>query len=115
MTPHLTSAVRIGAFTFASGQLGSMPDGRLASGVAAQTLQALENLEQALRVAGLDRRHIVKTTAWLVTSDAFAEFDIAYAAFFGEHRPARATVVASLVVPGALVEIEAIASSERAA
>ena len=33
----------------------------------------------------------------------------AYAEYFGDHRPARACVVSELVLPGAIVEIDAIA------
>jgi 2-iminobutanoate/2-iminopropanoate deaminase len=40
----------------------------------------------------------------------FGEFNEAYAAFLGEHRPARSTTRADLMLPSAKIEIEAIAA-----
>ena len=57
-------------------------------------------------------RDIVKATVWLTRIEDFAAFDAAYGAFFGDATlPARSTVRADLMVPGALVEIEAIAQA----
>jgi 2-iminobutanoate/2-iminopropanoate deaminase len=49
----------------------------------------------------------VKTTCFLTDIGTFAEFNEAYAAAFGDHRPARSTVGVS-ALPGDMdVEIEA--------
>jgi hypothetical protein len=61
---------------------------------------------------GLGLADVVKTTVWLGRIGDFAEFNRAYAGVFaatGAPAPARSTVRADLMMPGALVEIEAIA------
>lgn len=111
MTPHLAPYVLTGGLIFLSGQIAFGEDGTVAGDVASQTTFCLEKLSAELARQGLAPSSIVKTTVWLSSKDDFGAFDTAYAAFFGDHRPARSTVVAELVAVGALVEIEAIASS----
>jgi 2-iminobutanoate/2-iminopropanoate deaminase len=53
---------------------------------------------------------VVKVTIWLTDTADFGGFNSAYSEFFGDHRPARATVRSDLMLPGAKVEIEAIAA-----
>jgi 2-iminobutanoate/2-iminopropanoate deaminase len=79
-------------------------------GVGPQTRQAIANLEAVLAHAGASLSDIAKTTIWLTEMDHFAEFNAAYAQAFGTDVPARSTVTSALAIPGALVEIEAIAS-----
>ena len=55
---------------------------------------------------------VVKATVWLQKVEDFAEFNRSYEAVLRartDRAPARSTVRADLMVPGALVEIEAIA------
>ncbi len=103
-----TPAVRAGDFIFVSGQLG-MSDGELASGVAAQTAQAVVNLAGQLESMGASLDDVVKTTCFLVDMDAFATFNEAYIGGFGSHRPARSTIAVRELPMGAVVEIEAVA------
>jgi 2-iminobutanoate/2-iminopropanoate deaminase len=108
--PHLAAATEAGALVFLSGQLPFDANRTLAAtDIAGQTTQVMKNIEAVLSSAGLDLSHIVKTSVWLCDAADFAGFNDAYAACLGDHRPARSTVVSQLVVPGALVEIEAIA------
>lgn len=74
-----------------------------------QTTQALSNLRAVLAGLGLTPNDVVKTTVWLTDASAFQAFNDSYAEFFGDHRPARSTVISQLVLPLALVEIEAVA------
>jgi 2-iminobutanoate/2-iminopropanoate deaminase len=103
-----TPAVRAGDFVFVSGQLG-MADGRLASGVAAQTEQAIANLAGQLERMGASLGDVVKTTCFLVDMDSFATFNEAYVGGFGSHRPARSTIAVRELPANAVVEIEAVA------
>ena len=109
----LSPIVQANGFSFLSGQLGFKTPGVLVEGgIREQTRQALRNMEAILSAHGADLSHVLKTTIWLVDAGDFPEFNEEYASFFGSHRfPARSTVVSSLVVPGAKVEIEAIAMS----
>ena len=110
MQVHLSTSMVDAGLIFLSGQMGLDSNSRaLAGGVSVQTRGALERLEAVLKEHQLGREAIIKTTVWLTAAEDFPEFDQEYARFFGDHKPARSTTVAALVVPGALVEIEAIA------
>ena len=50
---------------------------------------------------------MVRTTVYLQDMDDFAVMNAVYAAAFGDHRPARATVGVNALPLGALVEIDA--------
>ncbi len=50
---------------------------------------------------------VVRTTVYLQDMGDFAVMNAVYAAAFGEHRPARATVAVAALPLGALVEIDA--------
>lgn len=107
----LVPATRIGNLIFCSGALGVDVNFKLVDGgVGAQTRQALANLKAVLGQAGASLSDVAKTTVWLTDLANFAEFNAAYAEAFGADLPARSTVTSSLALPGALVEIEAVAS-----
>jgi len=110
--PHFSMFRRAGELVFVSGQMAfGAGFSIVGDDVAAQTRTCLENIARQLSAAGLTARDIVKTTVWLARVEDFAAFDAAYGAFFGDIAlPARSTVRADLMVPGALVEIEAVAS-----
>ncbi len=103
---------RAGRFLFLSGQIPMDPrTGALVGGdVAEQTRQVLANLDAVLLAAGLARWNVVKTTIYLADLRDYAVVNEVYAEFFGDHRPARATVQVAGLPKGALVEIEAIAA-----
>lgn len=98
--------VRAGDFIIVSGQ-GGVQDGQLVDGgVPAQTTQTIANIEARLAEAGATLRDVVKTLCFLTDMGTFAEFNEAYAAGFGDHRPARSTVEVSALPGGMSVEIE---------
>ena len=109
MRPHFSAAVEFHPFVFVSGQLGFDDSGRITGDVEAQTTRTIERIARTLGDAGLGLADVVKTTIWLTRASDFEAFDRAYARSFGDHRPARSTIIAGLVLPGALVEIEALA------
>lgn len=99
-----------GDFLFLSGQLAFDEEGKIReTGIAEQTTRCLSTIDNLLKAAGLTRESVIKSTIWLTDAADFAGFNSAYAAFFGDHRPARSTVCAELLIPGAKVEIEVIA------
>ena len=114
--PHLrfsgmSQAVLTGDTLHVSGQVGLGPGGELAEGdMGAQATQALENLAAILTMAGLTRQDVVKYTCFITDLGDFEAFARARGAFFGAHEPAATTVVvAALLDPRMLVEIEAVA------
>lgn len=99
--------VRAGDFVIISGQ-GGMRDGAVVEGgVTAQTEQTMRNLADRLAEAGATLADVVKTTCFLTDMSTFAEFNDAYAAALGDHRPARSTVEVSALPGGMNVEVEA--------
>jgi len=109
-TVPLVPATRVGELIFCSGALGFDANFQLVEGgIAAQTKAAIANLQAVLAQAGATLSDVAKTTVWLTDMADFAAFNAAYAEAFGSHAPARSTVTSALAIPGALVEIEAIA------
>jgi 2-iminobutanoate/2-iminopropanoate deaminase len=99
--------VRAGDLIIVSGQ-GGMLDGVIVEGgVAAQTEQTMRNLADRLADAGAQLSDVVKTMCFLTDMATFGEFNVAYAAAFGDHRPARSTVEVSALPGGMNVEVEA--------
>lgn len=108
----LSKAYRVGDLIFTSGQLAFNADGSVCTGdIEEQTLRCLEAIDNILAEAGLSKDRIVKTNVWLTNIEDFGGFNTAYVRFFGEHLPARSTVRSDLMLPGARVEIEAIAAT----
>ena len=100
-------AIQAGDVLYASGQLGLDPaTGELPEGAAAQAHQALANIRAILDKVGFEKTDVVKTTVFLTDMGAFASVNEIYAAFFGEHRPARSCVEVAALPKGGLVEIE---------
>lgn len=104
-----------GDFAFVSGQIGLEPaSGELAGpGLEEQARQALRNLDQVLKGAGLGREQVVKVMVFLTDMDDFRAFNEIYAGFFGGviSLPARSCVAVAALPKGARVEIEAVAHS----
>lgn len=97
---------------FLSGQIALDPaTGTLVpGGIEAETRQVLANLQAVLVAGGMDRWNVVKTTIFLVDMQDFGAVNSLYGEFFGDHRPARATVQVAALPRGARVEIEAVAA-----
>ncbi len=105
----LSPAVRAGDFIFVSGQVPVNENGELVGGnVENQTRQVFKNLEKALALANCTLEDVVKATVWLEDARDFTAFNRVYMECFGEHRPARATTEARLMID-AKVEIEVVA------
>ena len=105
----LSKAVRAGDFVFLSGQLGCNADMIFPKTVGEQTKLSVMNIKAVLIECGLTLANIVKTTVWLTKREYFQEFNQAYEEHFPDKPPCRSTVCSALMVPSALVEIEAIA------
>lgn len=106
-----SQAIRTGNLLITSGQLGLIPEnGILPEGVEAQAEQALKNIGAILEAAGFARTDVVKTTVFIRNMGDFGTVNEIYAAFFGNHKPARSCVEVSALPKNGLVEIEVIAS-----
>lgn len=106
-----SQAIQTGNLLLTSGQLGLDPvTGSLPEGVDAQAEQALKNIGAILSEAGYTKEDVVKTTVFIRNMGDFGKVNTIYAAFFGDHKPARSCVEVSALPKGGLVEIEVIAS-----
>ena len=103
--------IRAGAMVFASGSTGIDPDrgGLVEGGVAAETRQALTNLNKVLEAGNSSLARVVKTTVFMTNLQEFATMNEIYAEFFAEEPPARSTIGVAALPGDASVEIEAIA------
>lgn len=104
-----SAGVAAGGFVFVSGQLPTDANGRIPTGIAAQTEQCIRNVQAVLEAGGSDLGHVVKTTVFLRSMNDFAAVNEVYAQHFcGEVLPARACVQVAMLPKNAPIEIEAI-------
>lgn len=106
-----SQAVEDGGFVFTSGVLPIDPvTGEIYGGdVKGQTELVLKNMDNILKAAGVQSKHVVKTTVYITDLTDFAEMNTAYEAFFKENPPARTTIQVAGLPKGSSVQIEAIA------
>lgn len=105
-------AIRAGDYIFVSGQIGHVDaQGREVKGIEAQLKQCLENMKRVLAAAGSSLEDVVKVTVFLRNEKDFARMNEVYQSYFAKDQPARSTVIAGLVLPSMLIEMDCIAYS----
>lgn len=106
-----SQAIVVNGMVFCSGQIPLDPEGELVGqrDIFIQTKRVLNNLKGVLEAAGSGLDKVVKTTVYLSDMNNFAEMNEIYARFFGDNKPARATVEVSRLPKDVLVEIDCIA------
>ena len=112
---HYTDAVVAGDTLYISGIVPVDADGNVVGeGVAAQARQVFAIMERVLAAAGATAADVAKVTVYLLDIDHRPLINPVRQEFFGDARPASTLVeVSRLAVPGALLEIEAIAHLDR--
>ncbi|MGV3615538.1 MAG: RidA family protein [Fimbriimonas sp.] len=101
-------AVAADGWLFVSGQVPARDGEVIAGNIETQARQALQNLVDVLAEAGYGVEHVVRCGVWLEDPRDFPAFNRVFREFFGDHPPARACVVSSMVVD-CKVEIECVA------
>jgi 2-iminobutanoate/2-iminopropanoate deaminase len=105
-------AVRAGDFIYVSGQIPVDPETNkpVLGEIAQETRQVLSNIMRILDACGATRADVVKCQVYLTDVKDFAAMNEVYSEFFGDAKPARTTIgVAALPLPGAKIEIDAVA------
>lgn len=109
---HYTDAVRAGDLLFVSGIVPVDPQGNLVGGddVVAQTRKVFEIMGVVLGSVGATFRDVVKVTVYLTDVDDRTRINPVRQEVFGDARPASTLIeISRLAIPGAKVEIEAVA------
>jgi 2-iminobutanoate/2-iminopropanoate deaminase len=109
---HYTDAVAAGDTLYLSGILPVDAAGEVVGGddVVAQARQVFVNMRQVLAAAGARPADVVKVTVYLLDVDDRPLINPVRQEFFGSARPASTLVeVSRLAVPGARLEVEAVA------
>lgn len=104
-------AVRAGDAIHLAGQIGLTPDGKLAGeSFEAQAVQVCENISRILAAAGASWSDVVKVTTFLTDRANQSTWREVRKRYFGDAPPAStAVIVAGLVDPRLLIEVEAVA------
>lgn len=105
----LSHAVAHGDVLYVGGQAGFDPVTRQPVGptFAEQFGQAMRNLREVARAAGTDLDRSLKVTVYVDDLGRYAELNVHYAEWFDREPPAR-KVICTPLLPGLLVEVDAI-------
>jgi 2-iminobutanoate/2-iminopropanoate deaminase len=109
---HYTDAVRAGDLLFVSGIVPVDERSSLVGGddVVEQARQVFRNMHDVLAAAGATFADVVKVTVYLTDVDDRERINPVRQQVFGAARPASTLVeVSRLAVPGARIEVEAVA------
>lgn len=92
-------AVEANGWLFVSGQVPRDKSGQIVFGtMTTQARVTLDNLKDALELAGYGLQDVIKVEVWIDDPRDFTDFNKVYAEYFtAEHAPARVTVQASMM------------------
>jgi 2-iminobutanoate/2-iminopropanoate deaminase len=107
-------AVRAGDFIFVAGQVAVDPaTDKISNGdIRHETRLALNNIRRILEGAGASLEDVVRVGVYLADGSEFAKMNEVYAEYFGEHKPARTTIVCKFAAD-IRIEIDCVAYSPR--
>jgi 2-iminobutanoate/2-iminopropanoate deaminase len=112
---HYSSAVVHNGIVYVSGQLpmDSEKGTPVEGPIDVQTRAALQNLLDVLEAAGSSKDKVLRTTAYIPDVSMWGKVNEVYAEFFKDHRPARSVVPTTSLHYGCLIEIDAVAYTEK--
>ena len=110
--PAFSPGVQVGNLLYVSGQVAQDGEGNTVGigDAGAQTRQIMSRIQTIVEAAGATMQDVVKITTFLVNIDDYPAFSQVRSETFPADPPASSTVVvAGLVRPEFLVEVEAVA------
>jgi 2-iminobutanoate/2-iminopropanoate deaminase len=104
-------AVRAGGFIYVAGQgpIDPATDQMSPGTIEHETQLTLDNIRRILEACGASPADVVRCGVFLRNGDDFPAMNKIYAAFFGEHKPARTTVEVKFVDKVMKIEIDCVA------
>ncbi len=93
-TSGYSQAIRHGGLLVTSGYLGTASDGSglVSGGFAAETRQALDNIQAVLQAAGCALTDVIRVNVSLTDISRFAEMDAIFCEYFSAPYPTRNTI-----------------------
>ena len=112
---HYSQATVYNGLVFVAGQLSIDPatGERKLGSIEEQTEQALANVHAILQAAGTDWDRVLKMNISIADIDLWEPVNKVYSRILGDNRPARAIIPCGKLHYGFLIEIEAIAATDR--
>lgn len=106
-----SQGIKVDDMLFVSGQIAIDPaSGNLINtGIVEETMRVMENIRAVLEEAGMEFRHVVKTTLYLRDMNDFQTVNETYGKYFISAPPARETLEVSRLPRDARIEISCIA------
>lgn len=102
--------VRVGETVYISGTIGfDYATGKIPDDPVDQLNQIIANWQKPLADAGTSINDIVQLTIFITGTDVFEAIGTRMGQIFGDIRPTNTTVIAQFPIPGAKIEIQAIA------
>ena len=95
---------------YISGQIGQKNGQLVSDDFRHQMAQTVENIKSILDQNGMDLKHVVDVTAFLVDQGDYEIFNEVYAKAFSKPYPTRTTVTVKSLPLNAKVELKAVAS-----
>jgi 2-iminobutanoate/2-iminopropanoate deaminase len=107
-----SAGIMTGNTLYIAGHLGRDPvTSQLAKGgIEAETRQAIANIGEVLKAAGMSFRDVTTVTVYITDFKEFDRFNAVYREYFPKDPPARATVQVAALNAGARVELQMIAA-----
>ena len=107
----LSPGILVGDTLYVAGTTGRDPATAklVGGGIEAETRQALTNIEEVLKAAGMSLANVATVTVYISSFDDFARFNAVYTTYFPKDPPARATVQVVRLNDGARIELQMIA------
>lgn len=105
-----SQGIKVGNALYVSGQVGMTVEEKMdTTTIQAEVIQALKNVEAIVTMAGMEMKHVVKTTLYVKDLKNFAKINEVYKLYFPLDPPARETVQISALPKSAHFEISVIA------